>query len=83
MADYIPELAKANPDHFGFAVATAHGRLYQFGDADNWSPISMADDLASSIPGCVAKQVLAGQSHYSCLYQAVPYILAAEVGVYY
>ena len=83
VADYIPELAKANPDHFGFAVATAHGRLYQFGDADNWSPISMADDLASSIPGCVAKQVLAGQSHYSCLYQAVPYILAAEVGVYY
>ena len=27
VADYIPELAKANPDHFGFAVATAHGRL--------------------------------------------------------
>ena len=50
------------------------------GEADNWSPISMADDLASSIPGCPAKQVLAGQSHYSCLYQAVPFILAAGVG---
>ena len=35
VADYIPELAKANPDHFGLAVAAAHGRLYQFGDAFN------------------------------------------------
>ncbi len=34
VADYIPELAKANPDHFGMAVATVHGKLYQFGDAE-------------------------------------------------
>lgn len=35
LADYIPELAKVNPGHFGLAVATAHERLYQFGDAFN------------------------------------------------
>jgi len=33
VADYIPELTKANPDHFGMAIATANGRLYSVGDA--------------------------------------------------
>jgi pimeloyl-ACP methyl ester carboxylesterase len=46
------------------------------GDADNWSPVSMAEDLASSVPGCTAKHILAGRSHYSCLYQALPHIVA-------
>jgi len=31
-ADYIPELAKANPDHFGIALATAKGQLHTVGD---------------------------------------------------
>src|SRR5882762_4101489 len=34
VADYIPELAKADPDQFGIAVATADGHLYSVGDAD-------------------------------------------------
>jgi glutaminase len=33
LADYIPELAKAAPDSFGLALATAHGKLYSVGDA--------------------------------------------------
>jgi len=34
VADYIPELGKANPDHFGLAVATSKGKLYTIGDAE-------------------------------------------------
>jgi glutaminase len=33
VADYIPELAKANPDHFGVCLATIDGHVYQVGDA--------------------------------------------------
>ncbi len=32
-ARYIPELAKANPDHFGIALATTNGHVYSVGDA--------------------------------------------------
>ena len=31
-ADYIPELKKANPDHFGVALATIDGHIYESGD---------------------------------------------------
>ncbi|MFM7676946.1 MAG: glutaminase A, partial [Synechococcus sp.] len=31
-ADYIPELAKADPDDFGIVIATTDGRLYEVGD---------------------------------------------------
>jgi glutaminase len=33
VADYIPELAKANPAHFGIALATVDGQVYQVGDS--------------------------------------------------
>ena len=33
VATYIPELAKANPDHFGIAMATVDGLLCSAGDA--------------------------------------------------
>jgi glutaminase len=33
VADYIPELLKANPDHFGIALATIDGHVYEVGDA--------------------------------------------------
>ena len=33
VATYIPELAKANPDHFGIAVATVDGQIYSVGDS--------------------------------------------------
>lgn len=32
VADYIPELALANPDHFGICIATADGFVYEAGD---------------------------------------------------
>lgn len=32
-AHYIPELANANPDHFGLALATPNGHVYSVGDA--------------------------------------------------
>ncbi len=32
VANYIPELGKADPDHFGIALATIDGHLYEVGD---------------------------------------------------
>lgn len=32
VADYIPELGKANPDHFGISLATLDGHVYEVGD---------------------------------------------------
>lgn len=34
LADYIPDLAKADPDHFGIAIVTADGGSYAVGDCD-------------------------------------------------
>lgn len=33
IATYIPELAKADPAHFGIALATADGEIYEVGDS--------------------------------------------------
>jgi glutaminase len=32
VASYIPELSKANPDHFAISIATCDGHLYHAGD---------------------------------------------------
>jgi glutaminase len=32
VADYIPELRKANPAHFGISLATLDGHVYEVGD---------------------------------------------------
>src|SRR6202048_5323563 len=32
VADYIPELGKADPDHFGIGLATLDGHVYEVGD---------------------------------------------------
>lgn len=34
VADYIPELAKANPSDFGIVMAMADGRIYEVGDTN-------------------------------------------------
>jgi glutaminase len=34
VANYIPELAKMNPDWFGIAIATVDGQVFSVGDAD-------------------------------------------------
>lgn len=31
-ADYIPALAKVNPDRFGICITTTHGNVYEWGD---------------------------------------------------
>jgi glutaminase len=33
LANYIPELARANPDHFGVALTTLDGHTYEVGDS--------------------------------------------------
>lgn len=34
LADYIPDLTRANPNHFGVALTTADGQVYEVGDSD-------------------------------------------------
>jgi glutaminase len=34
VADYIPELRKADPDHFGVSLATIDGHIYEIGDSN-------------------------------------------------
>ena len=34
VATYIPELSKANPDHFGITLATTRGDVYETGNSD-------------------------------------------------
>lgn len=34
VADYIPELGRADPNTFGVALATVDGEIYATGDAD-------------------------------------------------
>ena len=34
VATYIPELKRANPEHFGICVVTADGRVFEAGDCD-------------------------------------------------
>src|SRR5215475_11774115 len=40
VADYIPELGKADADAFGMALATVDGETYATGDADHLFTIS-------------------------------------------
>lgn len=42
LADYIPELAKANPDWFGIAIVTVDGQIYQVGDCNQLFTIQSA-----------------------------------------
>jgi glutaminase len=35
VADYIPELAKVDPDSFGICIVTADGYVYEIGDCDH------------------------------------------------
>jgi glutaminase len=37
LADYIPELAAADPDRFGLAIAGVHGTVYRAGDAGEFT----------------------------------------------
>lgn len=39
VADYIPELAKTNPDYYSVVVMTAEGEVFAYGDSDVKFPI--------------------------------------------
>ena len=34
VANYIPELGKASPDHFAIAIATSDGQVFETGNSD-------------------------------------------------
>jgi glutaminase len=36
VADYIPQLAKVNPDLFGISICTVDGKVYNIGDVDEY-----------------------------------------------
>jgi len=43
---------------------------------DNWAPPAMAEALARALPGAPRIEIAEGLSHYSCLHDAMPRILA-------
>jgi pimeloyl-ACP methyl ester carboxylesterase len=44
------------------------------GTSDNWSPVSMAKYLKENMPFASSLELMAGLSHYTCLYAAAPKI---------
>ncbi len=55
VADYIPELAVADPDHFGIAIATVNGKLHTAGDADH--PFTI-QSVAKAFIYCLALELV-------------------------
>lgn len=66
VADYIPELTKANPNNFGMAIATAKGTVYKIGDTE--VPFTI-QSVSKAFAFCLALE-LAG-----------PELVASRVGV--
>ena len=59
VADYIPALAEANPDHFGIAIVTAEGQVYTVGDTDvpfTIQSISKPIAFAQALETCGAEE---------------------------
>jgi len=66
VADYIPELSKANPDDFGLAIATVTGKIYAIGDTE--IPFTI-QSISKAFAFCLALEV------------AGPELVASRVGV--
>ncbi len=66
VADYIPELGKANPDDFGLAIATVTGKLHTIGDATTLFTIQ---SVSKAFAFCLALEI------------AGPHRVAGRVGV--
>jgi len=55
VADYIPELARVEPEGFGIAVATTEGRLWTFGDAEAAFTVQ---SVSKCVSFCLALELL-------------------------
>ncbi|MBC2665275.1 glutaminase A [Novosphingobium flavum] len=66
VADYIPELSKADPGHFGAAIATVKGQIYTIGDAE--VPFTI-QSVSKAFAFCLALEI------------AGPDLVASRVGV--
>ncbi|WP_421694948.1 glutaminase A [Aestuariivirga sp.] len=53
VADYIPELGRANPDDFGLAIMSVKGRLHAVGDAEKLFTIQ---SVSKALAFCLALQ---------------------------
>lgn len=58
VANYIPELKKAHPDHFGVAIATAKGDLFTVGDAE--VPFTI-QSVSKAFAFCLALEIAGSQ----------------------
>ncbi|MGL4410428.1 MAG: glutaminase A [Zoogloea sp.] len=58
LADYIPELARVDPERFGLALATAKGRLYTVGDVD--IPFTI-QSVSKAFSYCLALELVGAQ----------------------
>ncbi len=66
VADYIPELSLADPEHFGMAIATAKGRIHTIGDCE--VPFTI-QSVSKAFAFCLALEI------------AGPEVVASRVGV--
>ena len=55
LAEYIPELARVNPDLFGVALATGKGKLYSIGDVKSTFTIQ---SISKALNYCIALELL-------------------------
>ena len=55
IADYIPELAKVEPDSFGLALATNKGKIYSIGDVESTFTIQ---SISKAINYCIALELM-------------------------
>src|SRR6266481_462938 len=54
VANYIPELSKANPNDFGLAIATVNGKIYAIGDTE--IPFTI-QSISKAFAFCLALEV--------------------------
>ena len=55
LADYIPELSKADPNSFGLALATNKGRVHSIGDTESHFTIQ---SISKALNYCIALELL-------------------------
>ncbi|WP_045227272.1 alpha/beta fold hydrolase [Methyloterricola oryzae] len=67
---YVRDIkAYVQPWEAMLSEVTAETHIWH-GRQDNWSPVGMANYLASQLRSCSRVEILEGLSHYSCLYQS-------------